>query len=227
MSVLPDPHFLQPLVFQAFHPLGISGVTSLRFNNHAEINMDQCTHYSNDKASYPSTAYQPVDLAFGPHASYHQDTKTEEYASANPEGLTVDRQSQPLGFRSLRWWLAEIMATLVSIASFVAIVVVVRKYRGQGLQDVHLPSQLSLNGLIALLSTVCRIALMIPVESAISQEVWTWLYGTRVGNNRRQLRDLEISDEASRGAWGSFRFLLQARRKYDLVEGLSPSQEAD
>lgn len=119
------------------------------------------------------------------------------------------------------------MATLVSIASFVAIVVVARKYRGQGLQDVHLPSQLSLNGLIALLSTVCRIALMIPVESAISQEVWTWLYGTRVGNNRRQLRDLEISDEASRGAWGSFRFLLQARRKYDLVEGLSPSQEAD
>ena len=43
------------------------------------------------------------------------------------------------------------------------------------MQDVGLPSGLTLNGLIALLSTIARVALMVPVASVLSQEVWLWL----------------------------------------------------
>lgn len=90
--------------------------------------------------------------------------------------LAVEGRSRPLSLlRSLRWWLIEILASLVSVAAFVAIVFVVRHYQGRGVEEVNLPSSLTLNGLIALLSTVNRVALMVPVASALSQEVWTWL----------------------------------------------------
>ena len=188
--------------------------------------MDHYSYVSQGSTNYSSTAYQPVDTRATPHITYHEGTKTDGFGpGASPE-VIIDGRSRPLGFRSLRWWWPELLATLVSVASFIAIVIVVRHYRGQGLQDVHLPSQLNLNGLVALLSTVCRIALMIPVGSALSQEVWTWFYGARSGIHRRQLRDLELSDEASRSAWGSFLFLFQTRRKYVCTES-STSTQAD
>ena len=42
---------------------------------------------------------------------------------------------------------------------------------GKGVQDVDLPTSLTLNGVIALLSTLVRAALMISMSSALSQEI--------------------------------------------------------
>lgn len=92
--------------------------------------------------------------------------------SVYTEGFAMEGHSRPLSLlRSLRWWLVEIFASLISVASFIATVSVVKHYQGQGVQEVNLPSSLNLNGLIALLSTVNRVALMVPVASVLSQEV--------------------------------------------------------
>lgn len=101
----------------------------------------------------------------------------------------------------LCWWLSEICASLLFIVSFLGLVVLVKHYEGKGVQDVNLPASFTLNGLIALLSTLIRAALMVPVGSALSQEAWVWL--SRVGKTQKghaQLLDLELSDAASRGA---------------------------
>ena len=98
------------------------------------------------------------------------------------------------GFSSLLWWWPECLAILVSIASFAGIVAIAQHYRGHGIQQVGLPSGLTLNGLIALLSTIARAALLIPVASTLSQEAWLWLLKGR----RAHLRDLKVSDDASR-----------------------------
>ena len=115
----------------------------------------------------------------------------------------------------LRWWLPEIFATLLSVASLIALIALVWNYQGRSLDQLHLPASLTLSGLVAILSTINRAALMVPVGSVLSQEVWLWLSSsnTRSARHRSRLRDLEISDSASRGAWGSIVFLLTPNKR--------------
>ncbi len=163
---------------------------------------------SQDSRAYLSRAYQPVD----PESSF-ANRGAQYDGRIHTNGLVIEEHSPPLSLlRSFRWWLTDILASLVSVASFAAIVFVVRHYQGQGVQNINLPASLTLNGLIALLSTVNRVALMVPVASALSQEAWTWLCDSG-GDSRRspRLRDLERSDAASRGAWGSLKVLFQGR----------------
>ena len=115
---------------------------------------------------------------------------------------------------TLLWWWPELLTELFAISAFVAIVAVAVHFRGHSIRTVGLPSGLTLNGLIALLSTFSRAALLVPIASALSQEVWLWLFEARKRPMRRgELRDLEISDRASRGAWGSLLLLRHIRRR--------------
>ena len=109
-----------------------------------------------------------------------------------------------------RWWLPEILSSLISVATLIALIIVLRTYNGRGLDDLKLPSWLTINGLIALIATLNRVALVGPVEAAMSQEVWLWFSSTKEHSQARsRLQDLEVSDNASRGAWGSFMFLFK------------------
>ena len=117
-----------------------------------------------------------------------------------------DRVPQRSTLSDLRWWLPELFASSLAFASLISIIVVLGAYRGRDIQDVQLPRYLTLNGLIAILATISRAALMVPVGSVMSQECWLWL-----SNSRGLLGDIEHFDIASRGAWGSVRLLFRAR----------------
>lgn len=120
--------------------------------------------------------------------------------------------SKPCESSFFRWWLFELLASVISIASLISLVLVLRHYSGRGLQELDLPYSLTLNGIVAAISTVNRVALMVPVGAAMSQEAWLW-FSRQKGVCRSRLADLEDSDAASRGAWGSFLFLCKARRR--------------
>ena len=125
------------------------------------------------------------------------------------------RHFNPSVISCLRWWIAELFASLLSICTFVSVMLILRKYHGRALNKIDLPTSLTLNTLIALLSTVNRVALMVPVGSAMSQEVWLWFSNPRSKINRSaRLWDLELSNAASRGAWGSLLFLFKVRSRY-------------
>ena len=114
-----------------------------------------------------------------------------------------------------RWWLPEIFASVLSVACLVCIVIVLRKYDHRALDSLNFPTGLTLNGVIALIATINRVALMVPVGSSLSQEAWLWF--SPVTHQKvcpTRLRDLELSDDASRGAWGSLIFLLYGRHRY-------------
>ena len=66
---------------------------------------------------------------------------------------------------SLLWWWPELLAALCAVAAFAGIVGVAKHFRGHSIQETGLPSGLTLNGLIALLSTVARAALLIRLSS--------------------------------------------------------------
>lgn len=125
------------------------------------------------------------------------------------------RQTRAGSSPILRWWLPEIFASIFSVACLVCIVIILRVYDHRGLDQVNFPSGLTLNGVVALIATINRVALLVPVGSTLSQEAWLW-YSPVVQHEVRRtcLGDLELSDDASRGAWGSLKFLLRGRRQY-------------
>jgi hypothetical protein len=115
----------------------------------------------------------------------------------------------------LRWWFLEILTSIISVASLLSTVVVLRHYDGLNVNDLNLPSSLTLNGIIAAIATLNRVALMIPVGSAMSQEVWLWFSSVAHKDTcRSRFSDLNLSDAASRGAWGCLVFLFVARRRF-------------
>ena len=111
-------------------------------------------------------------------------------------------------FPELRWRLPETFATVLSVASLIALIVLVWNYRGRSLDQLHLPASLTLNSLVAILSTINRAALMVPVGSVLSQVVWLWLSSSssRSARQRSRLRDLKHRTmlRAERGAVWSF-----------------------
>jgi hypothetical protein len=111
----------------------------------------------------------------------------------------------------LRWWGAEIVASILSIASLLSIVVLLKEYEGKGINDLGLPSWLTLNGIVAIIATINRVCMMLPVGSGLRQEAWLWF--SQTGKVSSRLQDLERSDAASRGAWGSLVLLFVSRRR--------------
>jgi hypothetical protein len=123
-------------------------------------------------------------------------------------------RTKPARNSFLRWWFQEILASIISVASLLSTVIVLLHYDGLGLNDLNLPHSLTLNGIIAAIATINRVALMVPVASAMSQEVWLWFSSVaHKGTCRSRFLDLDISDAASRGAWGSLVFLFVTRRR--------------
>ncbi len=64
---------------------------------------------------------------------------------------------------------------------------------------------ITLNTVLAFLSTLSRAAFMVPTAEAISQCKWNWF------RNSQPLADFSTFDEASRGFWGSVALLTRMR----------------
>ena len=114
------------------------------------------------------------------------------------------------------WWGLEITSTILSLVAFTGLILILGHCDGHPQED-WLYNHLTLNGLVALLSTITRATLLVPVTSAVSQGKWVRFCPTRQKPTKGQrLSDLGIIDEASRGAWGSL-LLLWKMRGHHLV----------
>ncbi|KIV83869.1 hypothetical protein PV11_05858 [Exophiala sideris] len=184
---------------------------SFEFEDSASRNTDVSdVSYSKPGMSTPSlstTARKP-----------HMFSKIRGYKPVdNTTEELPKRPTRPKSRRTtfLRWWMPEIIASFLSIISLLSIVIVLIVYEGKGIDDLNLPNWLTLNGLVATLSTFNRVCLMIPVSSALSQEAWLWF--SKAAQDPKvssRLRDLERSDRASRGVWGSMVLLGVPSKRY-------------
>jgi hypothetical protein len=150
---------------------------------------------------------KPIPTVHSDYAALIDPSSVSDFAQ-------TQSRTQPSRSSFLRWWLPEIFASILSVVSLLSIVIVLRHYDGQGLNDLNLPKSITLNGLIAAIATLNRVALMVPVGSAMSQEVWLWFSSANQRETcQSRFRDLNLSDDASRGVWGSLVFLFVARRR--------------
>ncbi len=113
-----------------------------------------------------------------------------------------------------RLWLYELLGALGSLACFAALVAVLRRSEGKE-QSRWLYNKLTLNGLIALLSTFIRASMMFSVGACLSQMKWNHFSSqSSQGSSGRRLEDLNTFDEASRGPFGSLKLLFAWTRPY-------------
>ena len=104
----------------------------------------------------------------------------------------------------LKSWWSEILCCLISIACLVALGLVLRAYDGQLLPAWS--GGITLNTVVALLSTVCRTMFVLAASQALSQAKWNWFK-----LSPRPLTDLCAFDDASRGPWGSLKLVVATK----------------
>jgi hypothetical protein len=118
-------------------------------------------------------------------------------------------ESQPAWRVILKSWWPEIVSCVISIASAMALVLVLMHFRDRPLPNW--PLGLTLNTLIAFLATLSRSTFIIPANESVSQSKWLWF------REARPLKDFQTFDEASRGPWGSLKLLIVTRASFSSV----------
>lgn len=114
--------------------------------------------------------------------------------------------SQPLKIQSE--WIFEIIASVCSVVCFVILVAVLEVSRGKEPQ-FWLGGRITLNSLIALITTITRASIMVSVAASLSQLKWNRFAHRSAGSSERLLGEVGRFDKASRGPWGSLKFLVR------------------
>ncbi|TKX25159.1 hypothetical protein C1H76_2389 [Elsinoe australis] len=110
------------------------------------------------------------------------------------------------------WWLWETLACFLASSCLIAIIALLILAHGDPVADWEFGS-FTLNSIVALLSTIMRVALMVPIAGAIGQQKWLWFQTRQTRQPGRAssnpLEDIELIDSASRGPWGGLVFLTR------------------
>ncbi|KAJ8117992.1 hypothetical protein OPT61_g922 [Boeremia exigua] len=141
-----------------------------------------------------------------PAAQYPSDSSTRKLYGIKTVTSPLDKRPQ----FSIWDWVWEFGASLFSLACFAAVVGLLAASENDSLANWNFVFGVSLNTLIAILSTLSRTALMVPVASCISQLKWLHLVGAS-----RPLLEVQVFEDASRGPWGSLMLIwkLHVRTK--------------
>lgn len=99
------------------------------------------------------------------------------------------------------WWLWEILAVVLSLGTFSALVIILIVYNGRNVAQI--PQGISLNAIVSILSTISKSSLIFSISATLSQFKWLLFSG-----RTRQLQNLQLYDDASRGPLGSSLLLL-------------------
>jgi Protein of unknown function (DUF3176) len=120
-----------------------------------------------------------------------------------PQRQSIISTTSPI----LREWVGEILSWLVSAACVAAIAIILRSYEGQRVPQWRFG--IILNAIIAIFATIAKVALMNPVMQCICQLKCTWF-----ASRERHPLDFQTFDQASRGEWGNFIFLIRLEKTY-------------
>lgn len=134
------------------------------------------------------------------HSGHAENDEDSEVPAAVAEGKSVEATHF--------WWYWDFAGALVAVICMVLIAVTLIVADGKALDGWSL--LISPNTIVAVLTTVARTALLVPLGSSISQLKWRHLL-----LKAQPLNHIQLFDNASRGPWGSLlmirRLLLQSR----------------
>ncbi|RTE81353.1 hypothetical protein BHE90_004143 [Fusarium euwallaceae] len=132
------------------------------------------------------------------------DTGYESSGSNSQRENPLQVEYQQCRTLSAEGWGLEILSSFGSLILLGAIISIFCHMNDRPLSDWKFP--ISLNAIISILTTACSAAIMHSVSASISQLKWL-----HFATGHRKLSRLELFDEASRGPFGSVKFLFTVR----------------
>lgn len=169
--------------------------------------------------SRSSLPYEPLTLEVPEHPNHntyssgppeekgHTDEDVHEMHTNNGKG--------PRGIRLLghliHLWQAELLCCLGACLLLLGLCLTLRQFDEQP-QPIW-PGGLTLNTVVAVLSTVSRFLVVVPVTQGLLQLKWNWFAA-----GQRSLRDIYFFDQASRGMWHIFGLLGRVRGRYVVIQ---------
>ena len=98
-------------------------------------------------------------------------------------------------------WAPELASVMLALAMLAAIVILLTTRQDKPLPSW--PSVLGINSLVAIFSSVFKVALLYPITEGISELKWIWFAFSQ------PVSDFDRFDSASRGPWGAFKLLIK------------------
>lgn len=128
-------------------------------------------------------------------------------ASAAKEQSSAPRMHTAKDILSSDGWGKEIAACCLSVVTFGATIGIFAYFDGKPVPDIG--HGLTLNGLIAVLTTITKPSIARCLSAPIGQLKWNWF-----AQNRRPLNDLSVFDRASRSVEGASQLLQKLPGMY-------------
>jgi len=133
---------------------------------------------------------------------HYYDTKRQQSEQSdqqpNQDGIAVSSTSERGNV--FHQWAIELLASFLSVASLVAIIVVLWIENGRALDEWRW--KIGPTAVISFISTISKSALLVVVNSAIGQLKWRNFYG-----RPNSLADLQLFDDSARGVIGAARLI--------------------
>jgi hypothetical protein len=139
-----------------------------------------------------------------PYQAIPVDSSSLLYSNAPPSRSAF---STIFSQRHNHGWFWELLSCLFSFLSLIAIIIILKHYDGQPIQNA--PQSVTLNSLLAIFTTLAKVGLMFPLAEALSQLKWVWFREAE-----RPLIDFQTFDEATRGPIGGLRLLGMLKGRY-------------
>lgn len=175
---------------------------------HPSDSVDDGSTFGRSSGVFPPRSISP--LAESTHESGEPEYTLESFQTREkqPQARTTlssipSSVHDPAGPSS--WWL-EIGAVVLSFLALVAAIIVLWYEDGKSIYQYTF--YLSLNTVISILGTITKSSLAFALAACMGQGKWNWLRA-----RRSELIGFQRFDEASRGPWGSIKFLWWLRMR--------------
>lgn len=165
-------------------------------------------HDSESTDEYGTHFQDPVHTTSGPDPSPSQAEVCSGGITSRPEDNDeIESLTEPRAqYHVFRYWKWELVSMAVAIGLLLAIIVLISQYHDRSINEWTFP--INLTTLLALLATIFRTIILIPITSVISQSKWDWVGRDQV----RLLSDIQDIDMASRGPWGAISIIPLAAK---------------
>ena len=149
------------------------------------------------------SGHERLDLDLHTLSSFPSEKTT---ASLTEQQLQSPPKSSKRAVFLYGWWTFEILAFVVSFASLIAIIIILKYYDGRSLPDW--PHSITLNSVLSWFITLYKTSLLVPIAACFGQTGWLHYRSTS-----QPLADINVYDSASRGPMGSLKLLWNFKVK--------------
>ena len=123
------------------------------------------------------------------------------------------------------WWAWELLSAAVSVLAMIGLFALLLQADKRQQESWTIGNtQLTLNTLVAVISTIMRSSLLLSVAGSLNQSAWNWFAAKNKGMNLKgkPLKDLEVFSDAAANSLNSMKLLYRTKGRFVKVSTSFP-----